>query len=216
MLEDVGERVLFYRPGSELDDGPGRGNGSWASIRLVGESACGERARGRSIETDLAATGPEAIPEPASACRTGASLGFGLARRSKGPRSERTRSPAGRAAEHATLRNLDGPPRQVQRLVRRGPPRRALLTSSLTSVRRGPMKSTRAVSIARSGFVAVTRRVRPEPPSQPTTGNIVHPEFGKLCLVLPGGPNVGDHQPTARTQHPHRFADGFLPAGTSR
>jgi hypothetical protein len=30
-------------------------------------------------------------------------------------------------------------------------------------------------------------------------GNIVHPEFGKLCLVLPGGPNVGDYQPTART-----------------
>jgi hypothetical protein len=24
---------------------------------------------------------------------------------------------------------------------------------------------------------------------------------------LPGGPHVGDHQPTARTQHPHRFVE---------
>src|SRR6266498_4873437 len=55
----------------------------------------------------------------------------------------------------------------------------------------------------------------PEPPSQPTTGNLAHPELGELSFVLPGGPNVGDHQPTARTQHPHRFSDGFLPASAS-
>jgi hypothetical protein len=55
---------------------------------------------------------------------------------------------------------------------------------------------------------------RLEPPSQPPAGDIVHPEFGKLCLVLPCGPNVDDEQPTARAQHPYRFADCFLPAGT--
>jgi hypothetical protein len=55
---------------------------------------------------------------------------------------------------------------------------------------------------------------RLEPPSQPPAGDIVHPESGKLCLVLPGGPNVDDEQPTARAQHPYRFADCFLPAGT--
>src|SRR5205807_4765230 len=55
----------------------------------------------------------------------------------------------------------------------------------------------------------------PELPSQPTTDNIVHPDFGELCLVSPSGPNIGDHQPTARTQHPHRFVDCFLPASTS-
>jgi hypothetical protein len=33
--------------------------------------------------------------------------------------------------------------------------------------------------------------------------------------MLPRGPNVGDHQPAARTQHSHSFADGFLPASAS-
>src|SRR5580704_7045350 len=55
----------------------------------------------------------------------------------------------------------------------------------------------------------------PEPPSQPPTGNVVHPNFGKPRLVLPSGPNVGDHQPTAGTQNPHRFVDCFLSAGPS-
>ena len=55
----------------------------------------------------------------------------------------------------------------------------------------------------------------PRLPPQPTSCNLAHPELGELCRVLPRGPNVGDHQPASRTQHPHRFADGFLPAGAS-
>jgi hypothetical protein len=47
----------------------------------------------------------------------------------------------------------------------------------------------------------------PEPPAQPATGNVAHPDFGKPCLVLPGGPHVGDNQPTAGTQNPNRFVD---------
>ena len=76
-------------------------------------------------------------------------------------------------------------------------------------------KGTGPSHIGRSGFVAVTRRVSKNRHPSRRRATSLHPELGKLCLVLPGGPNVGDQQPTARTQHPHRLADGFLPAGTS-
>src|SRR5262249_38942061 len=159
------------------------------------------RSQLRSIPPTQVSTASEQGPSP----------GQSLVRTGWGGRPP---SPGGRAAEHATLRSLAGPPRQVQRPVRRDPPRRALLIPSLTSVRRGPMQSTRAASIALFRLRGGHDTGWPAPPSQPPMGNIVHPEFGKLCLVLPGGPNVGDHQPTARTQPPHRFADCFLPAGT--
>src|SRR5262245_19395162 len=55
----------------------------------------------------------------------------------------------------------------------------------------------------------------PEAPSQPTTGNVLHAELGKACLMLPCAPNVGDHLPTAWTQHPHRFIDRLLAPRTS-
>ena len=52
-------------------------------------------------------------------------------------------------------------------------------------------------------------------PSQSTPGNVAHAHFGKPGPVLPGAPNVGDQQPTARTEHSHRFVDCLLPASTS-
>jgi hypothetical protein len=73
---------------------------------------------------------------------------------------------------------------------------------------------TRAISMARLRLRGGHQTGRLEPPSQPLAGDTVHPESGKLCLVLPSGPNVHDQQPTARAQHPYRFADGFIPAGT--
>src|SRR3954466_7250750 len=66
------------------------------------------------------------------------------------------------------------------------------------------------ISIARLRLRGGHETGRPEPPSQPPTGDIVHPEFGELCLVLPGGPNVDDSQPTARAQDPYRFADCLM------
>lgn len=53
-------------------------------------------------------------------------------------------------------------------------------------------------------------------PSKATTGDVVHPEFGELRLVVPSALDVGDHQPATGMQHSHGFADGFLPASTSR
>src|SRR6185436_6554593 len=86
------------------------------------------------------------------------------------------------------------------------PPRRASAEE--------PWKSTRAFSMARLRLRGGHETGRLEPPSQPPAGDIVHPESGKLCLVSPGGPNVDDEQPPAWAQHPYRFADCSLPAGT--
>src|SRR6516225_853519 len=77
--------------------------------------------------------------------------------------------------------------------------------------------TTRPKSAFRGGY-ETSRRPRtapPELPSQPTTGNVAHADLSKLRLVLPSAPNVGDHQPTARTQYPHRFVNCFLPASPS-
>src|SRR5690242_16623744 len=69
----------------------------------------------------------------------------------------------------------------------------------------------------RGGYEA-SRRPRtapPELPSQPTTSNVAHAQLDQLCLVLPSPPNVGDQQPTARTQYPHRFVNCFRPISRS-
>src|SRR5437867_378249 len=74
----------------------------------------------------------------------------------------------------------------------------------VTSACRGTLKNNRCVSTptVRLGGGHQTRHERP---SQPPAGNLVHADFGKLGLVWPGAPHVGDQQPTARTQHPNRL-----------
>src|SRR5947209_19711593 len=55
----------------------------------------------------------------------------------------------------------------------------------------------------------------PRLPPKPTSGNLAHRELREFCCVLPRVPNVDNRQPPARTQHPHGFADGFLPPRAS-
>jgi hypothetical protein len=92
-----------------------------------------------------------------------------------------------------------------------------LLVSCWTSAYRGPWAVSNPTLLFRGGHEmgCAPGTAPPEPPSQPTTANIVHPALGELFLMLPCCPNVGDHQPTARTQHPHRFGYGLLPASAS-
>src|SRR5262245_39702242 len=54
----------------------------------------------------------------------------------------------------------------------------------------------------------------PELPSQPSTSHVAHPDFAEPRLVPPRAPNVGDQEPAAGAQHPNRFVDRFVPAGT--
>src|SRR4051812_47609846 len=74
---------------------------------------------------------------------------------------------------------------------------------------------TIAVSITSLRLRGAHQTGRPEPPSQPAAGDIGHPEFGKLRLVLPDAPDVDDSHPAAGAQHADRFGDRFLPAGAA-
>jgi hypothetical protein len=62
----------------------------------------------------------------------------------------------------------------------------------LTAVGNGLFACICVISIARLRLRGGHETGRLEPPSQPPTADVAHPEFGKLCLVLPGGPNVDD------------------------
>ena len=55
----------------------------------------------------------------------------------------------------------------------------------------------------------------PEPPSGAAAYNVVHSEPGKLFLVLPRGPDIGDQQSAAGPQHAYGFADCFGATGPS-